>query len=152
MALLLSRRKDSERPWMTLHRQTNRLFEDFFGRDYLTEPFRGLTAWSPALDMAQTDDAIIVKAELPGLETKDVEVELTGDVLTIKGEKKEVKEEKAKSYHRVERCYGSFQRSVRLPAAVKGDEVDASFKNGVLTVSLPKIEESKTRSVKIKVE
>jgi len=152
MAVLPSRRRDLERPWLALHRQMNRLFEDFFGRDFLAEPFRGLTGWSPAIDLAETDEAIVVKAELPGLEPKDVDLELTGDVLTIRGEKKEEKEEKARSYHRVERSYGSFERAIQLPAAVKPDEVEANFKNGVLTVTLPKVEESKTRSVKIKVE
>ena len=152
MTLLPSRRKEGERPIMSLQREMNRLFDDFFGRDFFVEPFRGMGEWRPAMDVAETDNAVVVKAELPGLEAKDVEVSLNGDILTVKGEKKEEKEEKTKSFHRVERHYGSFERSIRLPAPVKPDKVEATFKNGVLTVELPKTEESKAKSVKIKVE
>ena len=141
-----------ERPVVSLQREMNRLFDDFFGRDFFVEPFRGIGAWKPALDVAETDGSVIVKAELPGLESKDIEVSLSGDVLTIRGEKKEEKEEKTKSYHRVERHYGSFERAVRLPASVKGDQVQASFKNGVLHIELPKTEEARQKSIKIKVD
>jgi HSP20 family protein len=93
-----------------------------------------------------------VKADLPGLEVKDIDVSLRADILTIKGQKKEEKEEKTKSYHRVERHFGSFERSVRLPAPVKGDQVEASFKDGVLNIQLPKTEEAKQKSIRIKVD
>lgn len=152
MALIPWRKTEMERPFVSLQREMNRLFEDFFSRDYFVEPFRGIGEWRPALDVAETDSAVIVKAELPGVEPKDVEVSLSGDVLLVKGEKKEEKEEKTKSFHRVERHYGSFERAVRLPSPVKPNEVEATFKNGVLTVTLPKAEEAKTKSVKIKVE
>jgi HSP20 family protein len=152
MALLPSRRKEGERPIVSLQREMNRLFDDFFGRDFFVEPFRGMGEWRPAMDVAETDNAVLVKTELPGLDAKDVEISLSGDVLTIKGEKKEEKEEKTKSFHRVERHYGSFERAIRLPASVKADKVEATFKNGVLTIELPKTEESKAKSVKIKVE
>ena len=154
MALLPSRRGQGgvERPMGSLQREMNRLFEDFFSRDFFVEPFRGMGEFRPAMDVSETDDMIVIKAELPGLESRDVEVSLNGDVLTLKGEKREEKEEKTKSFHRVERSYGSFERSVRLPAGVKPDKVDASFKNGVLTVQLPKAEEAKRKSVKINVE
>jgi HSP20 family protein len=151
MALVPSKRQEIERPGTSLQREMNRLFDDFFARDFFIEPFRGIAEWRPALDVAETETSVIVKADLPGLEIKDLDVTLRGDVLTIKGEKKEEKEEKTKSYHRVERRYGSFERSVRLPAAVKGDQVKASFKEGVLNIELPKTEESKQKPIQIKV-
>ena len=152
MNLVPWKRREVGRPASTLRDEMNRLFDSFFSGDLLAEPFHGVGAWAPALDVSETDDAVMVKAELPGIEANDVEVMLKDDVLTIKGEKKEEKEEKTKNFHRVERSYGSFQRSVRLPAEVIGDKVEAKFKNGVLTIELPKAEESKTKSVKIKVE
>ena len=154
MALLPAKRtnQDAERPAASLQREMNRLFDDFFGRDFLVEPFRGIGDWRPALDVAETDTSVIVKADLPGLEAKDLDVSIRGDLLTIKGEKKEEKEEKTKSFHRVERRYGSFERSVRLPATVKADQVNASFKNGVLRIELPKTEDAKQKAVHIKVD
>lgn len=152
MALVPWRKGDVERPVSSLQREMNRLFEDFFNRDFFVEPFRGIGEWRPAVDVSETDDAVVVKAELPGMDTKDVDVSLSGDVLTIKGEKKEEKEEKTKSFHRVERSYGSFTRSVRLPAAVVSDKVEATFKNGVLTVNLPKAEEAKRKVLKVNVK
>lgn len=147
-------RKDPRegRPLTALQREMNRLFDSFFGRELFVEPFHGMGDWSPALDVAETDTAIIVKAELPGMETDDVEISLAGDVLTIKGEKKDRKEEKTRNFHRVERTYGSFERTVRLPAEVRADAVEARYKNGVLTVELPKVAESKAKSVTIKLE
>lgn len=152
MALVPWKKKEGDQPLSTLQREMNRLFDDFFTRDYFVEPFRGMGEWRPALDIAETDTAVVVKAELPGLDSKDVEVSLSGDVLTIKGDKKEEKEEKTKSFHRVERTYGSFQRSVRLPSAVRADQVDATFRNGVLTITLPKAEQARSKTVKIKAE
>ena len=152
MALLPRKRGEVPGPVGALQHEMNRLFDDFFTRDFFLEPFRGLGHWSPALDVSETDNSVVVKAELPGMESKDVEVSLSGDVLTIKGEKKEDKEEKTKSFHRVERHYGSFERTLRLPAAVEGEKVQASFKNGVLTVELPKTEEAKKKAIHIKVE
>ena len=149
---LLPKRQEPGHPGTSLQREMNRLFDDFFGRDFFVEPFRGLGEWRPAVDVAETDTSIIVKADLPGLDVKNLDVSLRGDILTIKGEKKEEKEEKTKSFHRVERHYGSFERSVRLPTAVKADQVQASFKDGVLHIELPKTEESKQKSIRIKVD
>jgi HSP20 family protein len=102
--------------------------------------------------MAETQDMLTVTAELPGLESKDLDVSVSGDVLTIKGEKKSEKEEKDEQRHIVERSYGSFVRMVRLPTAVAQDKIKASFKNGVLTVSLPKTEEAKPQSISVSAE
>ena len=152
MKLVPLRRSDLARPWPTLRNEVNRLFDDFFNSEFFTEPFRGLTEWSPALDLSETGEAIVFKAELPGIGPDDVEVLLQDDVLTIKGEKKEERNEKAQNVHRVERSYGRFERSFRLPGTVKSDKVDAKFTNGVLTVTLPKAEEVKPKAVKIKIE
>ena len=149
MKLVPWRRSELARPWPSLRNEMNRLFDDFLTQDFLPQPFRGVGEWTPALDISETEEAVVIKAELPGLEANDVEVTLQDHVLTIKGEKKE---EKSKNFHRVERSYGQFERSFRLPTAVKGDKVEAAFKNGVLAVELPKAEEAKTRSVKIKIE
>lgn len=96
--------------------------------------------WMPRLDVTETEKNVEVKAELPGLERKDIDITLDRDLLVIKGEKKEEKEEKDRYYHRVERTYGTFCRSVRLPASVKDEKINATFKDGILTITLPKVE------------
>jgi HSP20 family protein len=118
------------------------------------EPFATMTggAWAPMLDLAETKDAMIVKAELPGMEAKDIGIELTGDLLTLKGEKEKRTEEKEERYHRIERTYGAFLRSVRLPMAVDGSKVTATFKNGVLVVTLPKAPAAKGTMIPVKAE
>lgn len=95
--------------------------------------------WTPSLDITETGKTVEVRAELPGMERKDIDITLDGDMLVIKGEKKHETEEKDRSYHRVERSFGSFYRAVRLPNDVKTEEIDATFKDGVLTVNLPKV-------------
>lgn len=96
--------------------------------------------WAPRLDVTETEKNVEVKAELPGMERKDIDITLDRGLLVIKGEKREEKEEKDRYYHRVERRYGTFCRSVQLPAEVKEEKIEATFKDGVLTVTLPKIE------------
>jgi HSP20 family protein len=108
--------------------------------------------WAPSLDMAETKDNFVVQAEVPGIDAKDIDISLTGDVLTIKGEKRQEKEEREEDYHLVERSYGSFLRSVRLPTEVESGKIKASYKNGILKVTLPKSEKVKAKEVKIKVE
>jgi len=105
----------------------------------------------PKVDVAETEDAIQVTAELPGLKEEDIEVSLADHNLVISGEKKAEKEEKDKNYHRIERSFGSFHRSVPLPAEVNGEKVDASFTNGVLKVVLPKTTPSPPAGKKIPV-
>jgi HSP20 family protein len=94
----------------------------------------------------------VVKAEVPGMDPKHIDISLSDGVLTIKGEKKEEKEEKEANYHLVERSYGAFSRSIRLPSEVQSDKINASYKNGVLKITLPKSEEAKKKEIKIKVE
>ena len=146
---LLPQRWHGANPMAALRCDMNRLFEDCFGREGGLEPlFGGVQGWAPALDVAETDDAIIVKAETPGIDPGEIEVSVTGDLLTIKGEKKE---EKTAAQHRVERRYGRFERTVAMPGGVDPSKVSAGFNQGVLTVTLPKREASKRKSVKIKV-
>jgi HSP20 family protein len=130
-------RDDEVSPFLTLHREMNRLFDDVFNRFDTGMPsvFGGMAAW-PNLELNATEKELRISAELPGLDPKDVEVLVEGDVLTIRGEKKSETEDKSR--HFSERYYGRFERSLRLPFEVQDDKADASFKNGVLTVTLPK--------------
>ena len=151
MSLIPWRRRDVVGSLDGFQREMNRMFDDFFGRDFAVEPFARTGEWVPALEVSESETALAVKAELPGLDPKDVEVTLADGILTIRGEKKKESETQEKNVHLVERSYGSFERSVQLPTDVKLDAVEAKFKNGVLTVELPKAEEAKTRAVKINV-
>ena len=138
------------RDFERMRRDMDRFWDSFFERGVL----RGEDGreWLPSLDVAETKNEIVVKAEVPGLEPKDIDISLSDGVLTIKGEKKQEKEEKEENYHLVERSYGSFFRSIRLPNEVQSDKINASYKNGVLKVVLPKSEEAKKKEVKIKVQ
>ena len=132
-----------------LQREMNRLFEQFFGEPPGLDIANG--GWTPRLEMAEMRDSLTVKAELPGLEAKDVDVAISGDTLTIKGEKKQDHEDKDETHYLMERTYGAFSRMVRLPAPVAADKTKATFKNGVLTISLPKTEAAKQKAIPINV-
>jgi len=134
----------------TFRREMDDLFSRVFGEFPLTK--RISEEWAPRVDVSETKDNYIVKAELPGLEVKDVNVSISGNVLTIKGEKKKEEEEKDEHNHYVERYYGSFQRSFQLPAGMKTDKIEANFEKGVLKVTLPKVEEAKKKEIDIKVK
>ena len=108
--------------------------------------------WLPSVDVSETKNDVVVKAELPGMDPKEIDISLSDGSLVIKGEKKQEKEEKEENYHFIERSYGSFVRTVRLPREVKHDKVSATFKNGILKVVLPKSEEAKAKEIKIKVD
>jgi HSP20 family protein len=135
-----------------------RMFDDFFGRRLRPLwPGRWWPARETGLSMAPVDlyeekDEIIVKTELPGMSKEDIQVNITDHLLTIKGEKKKEEEIKEEDYYRSERSYGSFSRSVDLPGEIQIEKVQASFKNGVLEIRLPKTEEAKRREIKVKVE
>jgi len=107
--------------------------------------------FAPAVDIAEQENEYVVKVELPGVAKEDVKISVESNTLTIKGEKKQEKEEKNKNFHRVERSYGSFQRSFTLPATVKNDKIDALFNNGILTITMPKSEEAKPKQIEVKV-
>lgn len=130
----------------------NRMFDDFFYGFSLAPRTEERLEWLPLVDVSETEDAVRVTAELPGVQAKEVDISLTDDLLTIRGEKKSEKEEKKRDYHRVERSYGVFTRTVRLPAVVDADKVEATFKEGVLTITMPKREQTKTRKVKVDVK
>jgi HSP20 family protein len=108
--------------------------------------------WAPSMDISETKDSLIAKVEAPGMEQKDIQISLQENLMTIKGEKRQEKEEKEERYHRVERSYGAFTRSVRLPVAVDASKVTATFRNGLLTVTLPKTLASKGTTIPIKAE
>jgi HSP20 family protein len=141
-------------PIQSLQREVDRLFEGFF-RGGLA-PFAGLPGGNgtlvPHIDVSESDTGIQVSVELPGVDEQDLDVTLTDGVLVIKGEKKEQKEEKDKRYHRVERSYGSFRRSLALPPEVDESKVTATFVKGVLTVDIPKKAEAKTAARKIQIK
>ncbi|GAB6193379.1 Hsp20/alpha crystallin family protein [Desulfocastanea catecholica] len=108
--------------------------------------------WSPRLDVSETDNGMEIVADLPGMDKKDINVSLEDNLLTIKGEKKEEKERKDKHYHTIERRSGSFYRAIRLPVEVEKDKVEASFKDGVLTLRLPKSKEAKKKVAQIEIK
>jgi len=134
----------------SLRQEMDRLWDRFVGESPLARRIYG--EWSPTVDVSEAKDNFIIKAELPGIDEKDVSVTISGDVLTIKGEKKKEEEEKDEHHYRVERYYGSFQRSFQLPNSVKADKIEADFDKGILKVTLPKVEEAKKKEVKIKVK
>ena len=139
-------RWEPAREMMTLREAMDRLFDDAF-----TRPLSLRDAWSvPAIDMYQTDDEIVVKAALPGIKPDEVQINVTGEVLTLKGETKQANETKEKAYHIREQRWGAFERSIILPTEVVADKAKADFENGVLTITLPKAEEVKPKTISIK--
>jgi len=124
----------------------NSFFDDFAVPSLLSEE-RGFT---PAFDISETENELIVRAEIPGMDKEDIDIHLTDGVLTIKGEKRHEKEDKKEDYHRVERSYGSFCRSIGLPFDVETDKVDATYKDGVLKLTLPKSERAKVKKIEVK--
>ncbi|MCF8120538.1 MAG: Hsp20/alpha crystallin family protein [Deltaproteobacteria bacterium] len=128
------------------------LFDRFF-RELPAEPWAEGT-WMPSMDVSETDGNIQVKVDLPGMESKDIDVSVSGDLLTIRGEKEEKREEGEEEgqYYCQERYAGEFQRSIRLPEEVQSEKVDAEFKNGVLNITLPKSGEGKTKKIEIRGE
>jgi HSP20 family protein len=150
-------------PFESLRREVDRLFEDFgrgFWRSSVRSPFalepfgqsEPPSAAAPAVDITKTNKGYEVTADLPGMSEKDIEVKLTDGGLVIKGRKLEEKEEKKKDYYLHERRFGSFERSFRVPAGIETDKIEASFKNGVLTVTLPKTAEAQKAEKKIAVK
>ena len=127
----------------------DRFFRDPWGPS-LFESFPARLGWGPRIDLAETEDAVIVTAEMPGVDPKDVEISVTGNVLTLRGHKQQEKEEKGRNYHYVERHYGDFHRALPLPGSVDPEKVDAVFKNGVLTISLSKRAEAKPKRITVR--
>lgn len=135
-----------------VQKEINRLLDNFFRGGVQADESFDSSYWTPAVDIAEHDNEYIVKMDLPGVNKDDVKISLESNILTIKGEKKQEREEKEKNFHRVERSYGSFQRSFTLPTSLKSDKIDAVFADGVLSVTLPKLEEAKPKQIEVKVK
>ncbi len=134
---------------VTLRDAMDRLLDDAFTRPWgLADGGRGMGL--PAVDMYQTDDDVVVKMSVPGMKPEDVQISVTGDTLSIKGETKAESEAKEKAYHIREQRWGSFERTLSLPTAVRSDKAEAEFENGILTVTLPKAEEVKPKTITVK--
>lgn len=146
------RREADENPIVSFQREVNSLFDSFF-RGFELAPFdEAYGKFNPKIDMTEDEKEIKVTAELPGLDEKDIEINLSKDMLTIKGEKKEEKEERGKERYYVERSFGSFQRMLSMPAEVDLGKVDATFKKGVLNITLPKLAKGKEAQKKIQIK
>jgi len=147
-------RWEPTREMMTLREAMDRLFDDAFTRPFSIVRNGGSTWSSPAIDMYQTDNEVVVKAALPGIKADQVQINVTGDttapVVTIKGEMKHEEEKKDKSWHIREQRWGAFERSVQLPTGVIADKAKADFDNGILTITLPKSAEAKPRTITVK--
>jgi len=136
---------------MGIQEEINRLFDWTLGRRSGEDLGLLQGEWVPAIDVAENENSVFVKVELPGMSEKDVDVNILGNTLTVKGEKKKEEEKKEQNYYRLERSYGSFQRSVTLPSAVEAAKCKASFKDGVLEIEMPKKEEAKPKQIKVNV-
>ena len=151
----VSSKRAEEHPFYSLQREMNSLFDDFF-KGFDLAPFgrdrERFGTFSPSIDIKENDKDVSIKAELPGMDEKDIEVSLTNDALTIRGEKKEEKEDNGKNYYRMERNYGSFSRTIPLPTGIDSQKADAVFKKGVLTITVHKTEEAEAKVKKIKIK
>jgi HSP20 family protein len=129
--------------------QINRLFEDSFARGRSADS--DLTVWAPAVDIYETENELVLKADLPDINEKDLDIRVENNMLTLRGERKFEKTTSEDNYLRVERSYGTFSRSFSLPNTVNAESIQADYRNGVLTVRMPKREESKPRQIKVSV-
>jgi len=138
---------------LSIQEKMNKLFEDTLthqGRTYKPDEELSMAQWAPPVDIYETENEIILKAELPEIKKEDVEINVENNVLTLKGERKFEKETKKENYHRVERSYGSFKRSFTLPTTVDQEKIDASFDDGILKIAMAKKEETKPKQISIK--
>ena len=139
-------------PWRemnTLQNQLNHLFDDSFFRPGRSDDDLSLGTWHPVVDMYDEDDRVVIKVELPGVDKKDITVDVKDRVLTLSGERTYDNEVKAENYYRRERAYGKFQRAFNLPADVDSDKINADFKDGLLIIEVPKPEKQKPKNITI---
>ena len=129
--------------------EVNRIFDTFLGRPTVSGASSAVRTWAPVFDMHETKDEVVLNFELPGVSDKDVSLSITGDLLTLKGERTVNREFTDENAYRAERVYGKFERSVELPMPVQADKVKATYRDGVLAVKLPKAEEVKPKAIKI---
>jgi HSP20 family protein len=146
-------RWDPFRDLLTIQDEMNQLFGRAFGergqQGQGAEGGQALRAWAPALDISEQKDAYVVTVELPGVSPEDLEITLEDGLLTLQGERRFQQESSDQQYHRIERRYGSFRRSITLPSQVQADAIEAHFENGVLTVRVPKAEEAKPKKIEV---
>lgn len=152
----LEGQRQAENQLLDLQSQIDRLFEDFYRRPFGLRPFlndfNGLGDFSPRMDIDESEQEITVSVELPGIKPEDVEISLEDNTLTISGEKQAEEEQEGKRYYRVERSYGSFSRRIPLPTEVEEEKIDASLKDGLLKVTLPKSKEAQQKSKRIPIK
>ncbi len=147
--------RHEENPLVVLQKEMDNLFDTFSREFFELEPFESrLTSFSPRIDVSETDKEIMVTVEVPGMDEKDIDISVSREALTLKGEKREEKEDKGRTYYRMERSYGSFSRTIPLPAEADIDKVEASYKKGILKVSVPKTEKAlrETKKISVKTE
>ena len=142
---------DPFRDLSTIQERMNQIFEDALARSRGREEGLRSGMWTPAVDIYENNDSVVVKAELPGVEKDQISVEVKDGILSLRGERKFENEVKEESYHRIERSYGNFQRSFSLPVSVDQEKVTAKFRDGVLEVILPKKEQAKPKQIKVNV-
>ena len=143
-------RWDPFRDVSEMQNEMNRLFEGYFGR--LAQPAVTERLWAPAVDMHETKDELVLAVELPGLSEKDIRLTVDGDVLTVRGERARAEEATEDGFYRSERWFGKFERSLSLPMPVQADKITATYRDGVLTVKLPKVEAVKPKEIKIEAQ
>jgi HSP20 family protein len=140
---------DPFKDFVVLRDRMNRLFEDMVSSPKLEDTGIMQSTWSPAVDIYETENDLVLTAEIPGVEEKDVEIKIEDNTLTLKGERKFEKETREENFHRIERAYGSFYRSFSLPNYIDQDKISADYENGLLKIHMPKKPEVKPRKVKI---
>jgi HSP20 family protein len=145
-------RWDPFKEMASLQDRMNRLFDDVWGRGRRGEEEYISGGWVPPVDVRETKDSLEITAELPGIDPKDVEVAVEGGVLTLRGTRSFEKAAEGETYHRVERAYGAFERAFTLPSNVDSERIQATYRHGVLNLSVPKREEAKPKAISIKVE
>jgi len=142
-------RWDPFRDLSILQERMNRVFEDAAVRGWKNDEPSSTTSWSPSVDIYETDSEIMVQAELPGVDRKDIALQLENNVLTLKGDRRFEKETNQENYHRIERSYGGFSRAFTIPTIVDEDKIRADYKDGILKIALPKKEQVKAKQIKI---
>lgn len=136
------------RDMLNIQDEMNRLFNTYFAKS--SDKEEGMV-WHPFVDISESNNEITVTAEVPGMTKEDIKVSIQDNVLTLSGEKKQEKQGKGKNYHRIERAFGVFERSFSLPVSVQSDKVKAAYKDGILTITLPKSEEAKPKEISVSV-
>jgi HSP20 family protein len=144
-------RWEPSRELTSLRERMDRVFNEMLGRGWGGEEGLAAGAWMPPVDVYETPESIVLKADLPAVNKEEVDISVENNTLTIRGERKREQEVKEKNFYRLERSYGAFARSFSLPPTVVAEKIEASFKDGVLTLTLPKREESKPKQIKVKV-